>query len=141
MRPDRGAERTYSSHRPQRSGDRVDEDRDHRLGGGVPEELLQRLHGAVVDIHRRGDRDVDVGVENCSGTVGGEFSGYVEGTLMGAVVAHTRSRGADAERRHRPVEEAVVVVGRERDDELGIEGTDEVASGRDGRLDVVKELL
>ena len=50
---DGGAQRPATMQRPQRHGDRVDEDRYHRARGGVTEELLQRLDGAVVDVHAR----------------------------------------------------------------------------------------
>ena len=38
-------------HRGERRGDRVDEDRDERLGGDVAVDDLDRLDGAVVDLH------------------------------------------------------------------------------------------
>ena len=133
------AQGPHPAQRPERRGDRVDEYRDHRLGRRVAEQLLQGLHGAVIDIHRRGDRDVDVGFENPSRTVGGEIGGNGEGAFVGAVVADPFGRGADAERRHRPVEESVVVVRGEGDHEVGVELGHERASAVDGRLDVIEE--
>ena len=55
---------------PERCGHRVDEDRDHRPRRRVAEQLLQRLHRAVVHVHARRDRDVDAGFENGPRAVG-----------------------------------------------------------------------
>ena len=60
---------------------------------------------------------------------------------MGAVVADALCRGADAERRHRLVEEPVVMIGREDDHQFGVVSGDEVARPAKGGLDVVKEIL
>ena len=90
---------------PSGCGDRVDEDRDDRLGGRIAEQRLQRLDGAVVDIHAGRDRDVDVGCEHRFRQIGGDVARDVEWTCLRSVVTDTGRRSADAERRHHPVEE------------------------------------
>ena len=67
--------------------------------------------------------------------------GNVERPVVGAVVADPLRVGADAERWHQLVEEAVVVVGGEDDDELRVEAFDEFPCLRERAVDVVKEVL
>ena len=59
---------------------------------GVPEQLLQRLHRAVVHVHARRDRDVDVGAEHGLRAVGRDVFGNIERTGVGAVVANPLAR-------------------------------------------------
>jgi hypothetical protein len=125
--------------RAQRGGDGIDEDRDHRHGGGITEEFLQWLHGAVVDVHTGRDCYVDIGIEHMLGQLGGQRGRYVQRPGLGAVVPDATGRGADAERRHQLVEEAVVVVRREDDDQLRVVFADEVACGPQCALHVLKQ--
>ena len=56
----------------------------------------------------------------------GDVGRDVERPRLGAVVADAGRGGADAERRHQPVEEPVVVVRGEDDDQFGVEVGDEL---------------
>ena len=141
MAADRGAERPATMQRPQRRGDRVDEYRDHRSRSGGAEQLLQRLDGAVVDLHIRRDGDVDTGGQNRFRAADRDGFGNVERSFVGAVIADPLSLGTDAERRHQLVEEAVVVVRRENDDDLRVEVFDELPRRRECAVDVIKEVL
>ena len=67
-------------------------------------------------------------------------AGTFSGPAMRAVVADAGRRRSDAERRHEPVEESVVVVRGEDHHEFRIEVAREVARIRQCRVDVVKEL-
>ena len=84
-----GAQCPAAVQRPQRHGDRVDEDRYQRARGGVTEQLLQRLDGAVIHVHARRDRDVDPGVEDGFRAIGRDVLGHIERAGVGAVVADT----------------------------------------------------
>jgi hypothetical protein len=101
----------------------------------------KRLHRAVVHFHARRDRDVDVRCEHCFRQVVGDVLRNVEGTGLGAVVADSHRLGADAERRHQPVEEPVVVVRGEDDNELWVVRAHELAGYVQRRVDVVKQIL
>ncbi len=95
----------------------------------------------MIDIHARRDGDVDAGGQHCFCAGDRRGFGHVERPFVGAVVADALGVGADAERRHRPVEEAVVVVGGKDDDDLRVEVCDEIPCLREGAVDVVKEVL
>ena len=118
---DRRAERPATMQRPQRGGDRVDEDRYHRARRRGTEQLLQRLDGAVVDVHVRRYRDVDAGGQDRFRAGDRGRLGNVQRPFVGAVVADSLRFGANAERWHQLVEEAVVVVGSKDDDDLRVE--------------------
>ena len=85
----RGAQRPAAVQRPQRHSDRVDEDRYHRARGGVAEELLQRLDGAVIHVHADRHRDVDPGAQDRFCAVVREVFGNVERAGVGAVIANS----------------------------------------------------
>ncbi len=87
------------------------------------------------------DRDVDVRGEDRLGEVVGDVLGNIERTGLRAEVADPNRLGADAERRHHPVEDAVVVVRRENDDKLRVVFADELAGVRECGAYLVKEIL
>ena len=105
------------------------------------EQQLQRLNGAVVDVHARRDRDVDAGGQDRFRAGDGGRFGDVEWTFVGAVVADALRVGADTERWHQLVEEAVVVVGSKDDDDVGVEVRDEIPCLAQRAVDVIKEVL
>ncbi|CAD5379623.1 hypothetical protein OF001_U70086 [Pseudomonas sp. OF001] len=111
----------------QRRGDRVDEHRDHRATVETTEQQLQRLGESVVDLHAVGHRGVHPGLQHRGRAGLGQFARYGERAGCRAVVADGVGGHADAERRHQVVEEAVVVVRREQDDQLGSEARDALA--------------
>ena len=80
----------------------------------------------MIDIHAGRKRDVHTGFEYGSRTIGGDVLGYVQRPCVGAVIPDPLRGSANAERWHRPIEEPVVVVGREDDDQFGVEVRDEV---------------
>ena len=135
------AERVTTMERTQRGGDRVDENRDHWARGGGAEQLLQRLDGAVVDLHVGRDGDVDASGQNRFRAADRDCFGDVERSFVGAVIADPLSFGTDAERRHQLVEEAVVVVRRKNDDDLRVEVRDEIFCLRECAANVIKKVL
>ena len=129
--------------RPQRGGDRVDEDRDHRA------RRRRRRRASAAAGRCRGRRPCSPRSRRrrptprtASAQSVAMSAGTSSGPGVGAVVADARGRGADAERRHQPVEEPVVVVRREDDDQFGV-----VSRATNSRacasadVDVVKEIL
>ena len=127
--------------RPQRSGNRVDEDRYHRPRRRVTEQLLQRLNGAVVDVHVRRYGDIDTGGQDRFRAGDRNGFGNVQRPFVGAVIAHTLRAGADAKRWHQLVKKAVVVVWCKDDDNLGVEVFDKLPCLGERDVNVVKEVL
>jgi len=111
------------------------------MRGGVAEEFLQRLDGAVIHIHARRYRDVDAGSEDGFRAVRSDLLGNVERAGMGSIVTNSARAHTDTERRHRLVEEPVVMIRGKDDDEFGVVIVDELSRLPDRAIDIVKQVL